>query len=156
MTKSGQHPGSGRFSLRDLDLTAAERATVLDFVNSWNEHGRPVLFVGAGMSRFNAVPKPSAPPGAKIQDWAGLIDTLRQRLSGGDDNTRARLPSDYLRIAQLHETQFQRSRLLDAVDETLATGHFVPGPAHERLKRFPWEAIVTTNYDSLIEQTFEN
>ena len=56
MTSSGKRAESGPFTLRDLDLTAAERATVLDFVNSWNEHGRPVLFVGAGMSRSNAVP----------------------------------------------------------------------------------------------------
>ena len=108
------------------------------------------------MSRFNAVAKPSAPPGARIRDWAGLIEILKARLSAGDAGTLRRLPSDYLRVAQLHETQFQRSRLLAVVDEALASIHFAPGPAHFRLKRFPWEAIVTTNYDSLIEQAYDN
>ncbi|HKO46875.1 MAG TPA: SIR2 family protein, partial [Polyangiaceae bacterium] len=156
MTRSDENAEDGRFRLRDLNLTAAERATVRDFIDSWSEHGRPVLFVGAGMSRFNAVRRASAPPGSKIQDWAGLVASLKGTLSGGDESISRRLPSDYLRIAQLHETQFQRARLLDAVEQALASRHFDPGPAHERLKRFPWEAIVTTNYDSLIERTFEN
>src|SRR5688572_22185917 len=84
------------FSLAKLNLTPAERSTVVDFVNSWKDHGRPVLFVGAGMSRFNAVPKPNAPPGAEIKDWAGLIAILREGLANrhphgaGSDGDRHR------------------------------------------------------------------
>lgn len=142
-------------TLADLTLSAADRATLSDFLNSWGEHGRPVLFVGAGMSTYNAVPRPGAPATAQIKDWGGLVNRLRQQLAGGDSNIEKSLPTDYLRLAQLHETQFQRVRLLDAVDEALASEHFDPGPAHARLKRFEWEAIITTNYDDLLERTFD-
>jgi hypothetical protein len=142
------------FTLDDLTLAAADRATLSDFLNSWVEHGRPVLFVGAGMSRYNAVRRRGAPSSAEIKDWGGLVATLRERLAAGDDDVLRRLPADYLRLAQLHETQFQRVRLLDAVEEALASAHFDPGPAHARLKRFEWEAIITTNYDDLLERTF--
>lgn len=144
------------FNLDSLTLTTADRATLSDFLESWLEHGRPVLFVGAGMSTYNAVRRPGAPASAEIKDWSGLVAKLRKRLAAGDDEVERRLPADYLRLAQLHETQFERVRLLDAVDEALASGHFDPGPAHARLTRFEWEAIITTNYDDLLERTFAN
>src|SRR5512133_2972329 len=140
MKRAENRTNCGRFTLQDLQLTATERATVRAFVRSWIDHSRPVLFAGAGLSRFNARAKSSAPPGARMGDWAGLIEALRRRLSGGSPALEAMLPTDYLRVAQLHETQFQRSGLLDAVEEVLDARHFLPGGAHERLRRFPWEA----------------
>jgi hypothetical protein len=156
MADSAKETADGRFGLVKLDLTSTERADVVDFLGSWKEHGGPVLFVGAGMSRFHAVATSTAPPGVEIQDWAELIETLKGRLAAGDTTVLERLPSDYLRIAQHHEDQFWRSRLLDAIEEALASPHFAPGPAHQRLKRFPWKAIITTNYDNLIERSYEN
>jgi hypothetical protein len=147
---------TARFGLEELDLRPAERATLADFLRSWDEHEKPVLFVGAGMTTFNAVPRPGAASGTVIKDWAGLIADLRTQLSGGDATLLKQLEgNDYLRTAQLHETQFRRARLLDAIDAAVPAGQFVPGPAHGWLKRFPWKAIITTNYDDLIERAFE-
>jgi len=59
---------TARFGLEELDLRPAERATLADFLRSWDEHEKPVLFVGAGMTTFNAVPRPGAASGTVIKD----------------------------------------------------------------------------------------
>lgn len=62
---------------------------------------------------------------------------------------------DPLRLAQLYQAQFDRRTLLDRIAHHVPSADFVPGEAHKRLREIPWAAIVTTNYDDLLERAFE-
>lgn len=140
-------------SLADLMLDPSDRAVVRAFVASWAEHCRPVLFAGAGLCK-GAERKPTAPTDASFASWSELTERLRHDLSGGDENLAKRLPADYLRLAQLHETQHHRQLLLDRIAEAVPSDYFDPGETHRVLVRLPWAAAVTTNYDDLLERAF--
>ena len=145
--------GTG-FKLDQLEITPADRTILRDFLRAWDDHGGPVLFVGAGLTKYESVPRADPPSASTFPDWAELARELRRELVGDNPDLDRKLPSDYLRLAQLHETYFHRARLLDAIEKALPIDDFEPGPAHARLCNFPWKAIVTTNYDNLLERTF--
>jgi hypothetical protein len=136
-----------------LDLPAADRAIVQSFVAAWREHSPPVLFVGSGLSKM-AVRKPSAPLGAAFRDWSELTKILADELANGDPALASRVPKNDLRVAELHEAQHLRATLLDRVQAAVPMEHFDPGEVHRRLSRLPWAAVVTTNYDDLVERAF--
>jgi SIR2-like domain len=60
-----------------------------------------------------------------------------------------------LRLAQLFETEFGRSQLIARVAYHVPASDFMPGDAHRRLPTIPWAAVVTTNYDDLLERAFD-
>lgn len=49
------------FSIEQLSMEASEKAILREFVEAWDLHAQPVLFVGAGLSKFEAAPRPGAP-----------------------------------------------------------------------------------------------
>lgn len=144
-----------RFGIAQLELKPEEKSALMAFVRSWKDHAKPVLFAGAGLSR-NAKRRPQAPTTSKFASWSELMDVLRKELSNGDETIEALLPSDPLRLAQVYEFQSRRGLLLDRIAEHVPSADFVPGEVHRKLARLPWAAIVTTNYDDLIERTFSD
>lgn len=85
-----------------------------------------------------------------------LLDDFRHRLSGRNPDIERRLTTDPLRLAQLYEAQFGRRALLARIEHHVPSVDFQPGEAHRRLREIPWAAIVTTNYDDLLERAFES
>lgn len=142
------------FDVNALPLTAAEKSSLREFVASWERHAKPVLFVGAGFSKFNAKHNPDIPFRSRFGSWEDLLDDIRVRLAGDDSDVRARLATDPLRLAQIFEQHFGRVALLDLVVKHVPNDDYVPGAAHEKLRAIRWSAIVTTNYDDLVERTF--
>jgi hypothetical protein len=143
------------FSIDQLSMEASEKAVLREFVEAWDRHAQPVLFVGAGLSKFEAVRRPGAPGHSEFGAWIDILDDFRHRLSGGDPDIERRLTTDPLRLAQLYEAQFDRRALLARVEHHVPSADFLPGEAHRRLREIPWAAIVTTNYDDLLERAFE-
>jgi hypothetical protein len=141
------------FGIRQLGLQPEEQSSLLAFVRAWKDHARPVLFAGAGLS-FNAKPNPRRAPTSRFSSWATLIKALRDELSGEDATLAARLPQDPLRLAQVYQSSARRGLLLDRVAQHVPSADFIPGPVHWKIARLPWAAIVTTNYDDLIERAF--
>jgi hypothetical protein len=135
-----------------LGLVSPEDAASLrEWIRSWDAHPRPVVFAGAGLSAYNAVRKPGAPNNAVIKAWDALAADFTRALQV---EGFSQLPGDPLRLAQLVERQTSRTGLLDIVEAAVPEQHFDPGPAHEALTRLPLAAVVTTNYDDLIERAY--
>ena len=102
-------------------------------------HGNGVIFVGAGLSQ-----------GAGLSGWNDLLSPLAGRIG---------LPPDWhthpLRVAQYYENQFGRQALVQHVMEQIDTTGKGPTDNHHRLLRLGARTWVTTNYDDLIERTFQ-
>jgi hypothetical protein len=82
------------------------------------------------------------------------MDVFRNELSSGDPVRAKGLPQDPLRLAQVYESSARRGVLLDRIAEYVPSADFVPGKVHQKIARIPWAAIVTTNYDDLLERSF--
>src|SRR4051794_19274053 len=124
--------GSGRKYLRHL-------AQELAF-------GSVVLFAGAGLS-LNAVTKDGG--SNRMPGWQDLAAKFREGL---DEDLRHH--TDPLKLADLFETKFGRAALNEAVREAIQDQEHQPGRVHKSIVQLPFDEIITTNYDTLIEQAF--
>lgn len=147
--------GDGADALARLGVSNEERAVLREFVNSWKDHGGPVLFVGAGMSRFESERKPGVPDTVEIAGWSGLTEGLRAAATGGDPALDGALPHDGPGVAQHYGDRHGRRLLIDNLQRAIPYREFNPGAAHRALRGIAWCAIVTTNYDDFLERTFE-
>lgn len=112
--------------------------------------GNCVLFVGAGLSQAAGLP-----------GWKGLLNRLlswyeqnsisvpniaeiRELIERGDLLLAAEAIKD-----ATHAEMFRRA-LLDAIDET----HISLTPTHLLLPEFPFAAVLTSNYDKLLETAY--
>lgn len=143
------------FDLEQLNVRPNDKTILREFVLSWERHKHPVLFVGAGVSKYCAIRRPDIGSNSKFSSWIELLDDLKHRLSNGDEEIAKRLSTDPLRLAQLFQEQFGRAALLDVIDHHVPSADFMPGEEHNLLRAFPWAAVVTTNYDDLLERAFE-
>lgn len=124
---------SGRKSLRVLAPALAS--------------GDVVLFAGAGLS-FNACRNDGQPN--RIPGWKALAARLREDLG---DAIASDL--DPLRIADYYQARYRRAALIDVVTRAIADHEHAPGRVHETLAELNLRDIITTNFDTLIERTFE-
>jgi len=104
--------------------------------------GRWLPMVGAGFSR-NA----QLPDGQQMPDWNELGRLLNTEMP---DYT-AHGPIDAI---SAYEEEYGRSRLVERLAELLALGHARPGKAHDRLARVGFDLILTTNFDFLLEDAY--
>ena len=92
-----------------------------------------VLFVGSGLSRG-------------LPDWKGLIKPLADELGIATEG-------DLRIIAEYYKNEFGRSKLEKSIISQLQKD--VPlTNTHELLADLPFRAVVTTNYDHLLEKAF--
>ncbi len=107
---------------------------------------RVVLVAGAGLS----VNAPRDDGGAdRLPQWAGLARVLAQGLGAKHQH------DDPIAVADLYEGGLGRAALVSAIQRLIADDEYVPGSVHELVCQLNFRAIVTTNFDTLIERTFE-
>lgn len=99
-----------------------------------------VVFVGAGVSVNSGVP-----------DWRQLIDEFKRALPDSVQEEH-----DYLKVAQLYKEAVPPGDYLNNIQTILKDGKTHPNPIHGLILRLAPSHIITTNYDSLIEQSAEN
>jgi hypothetical protein len=142
---------NARRHLKDIaDLNDADRAALQRLARAWAEHPSPVLFAGAGLSAFHTRSKLGL--SARALRWVDLAERWRQEFErdGLKDP-----PLDPLRLAQLYEQAFGRSRLLDTLEAAVPEDLLELEPTYREIASIPWGAIVTTNYDTFLERAFE-
>src|SRR5258708_17078560 len=88
---------------------------------------------------------------ARAVGWLELAEIWRKEFEREGVKS---LPTDPLRLAQLYEQAFERSRLLDTLELAVPENELEIGPAYRQIASIPWGAIVTTNYDSFLERAF--
>lgn len=113
------------------------------------------VFVGAGMSKnaeYSEAGENHGPP-----SWAELSGMLVHQLCPDDSEKKEKLLRDtgavsgFLRLAQKFEARFGRPALNDLITEAVGPSRMRPGLLHKRLVRLPWIDIMTTNWDTLLE-----
>ena len=109
-----------------------------DFGRALRE-GEAAAFVGAGLSR-----------GAGFVDWKGLLQEF-----AADLNLDLEIEHDLTLVAQYHlnrEPAKSRDRLHAKLVAEFARAS--SSPAHDALARLPLDLVWTSNYDSLVEDSF--
>ncbi|MES2683481.1 MAG: SIR2 family protein [Pseudomonadota bacterium] len=104
--------------------------------------GRCLPFVGAGFS-LNA----KLPAGKKMLDWDGLGKAVAKTLPEYQYTTALEALSAYA-----HE--FSRVKLVEFLASALLVTSIQPAKPHEQFCRLPFERVVTTNFDFLLEQAY--
>ncbi len=113
--------------------------------------GQAVAFVGAGLSQ-----------GAGLPGWVQL---LWQMLDWGEKNSitlndRAELEDcindgDLLTVAEEMRERFGRAAFHQFMVDKIRMPKPMPAPTHRLLPGIPFSAVLTTNYDKLIESVYE-
>lgn len=57
------------------------------------------------------------------------------------------------KLAEEYIANFDRNKINNLIEQSVADEMFVPGELHKRLLKLRWSDIFTTNYDTLLEQT---
>jgi hypothetical protein len=119
--------------------------------------GRCILFAGAGLSA-----QVNRSDGSPLPNWSQLLleflewAIARQvRFWGDPEDIRAMInKGNFLTAAQELQDRLGTAALGEFLDRIFRDKSVVPSGAHRLLPRIPFRAILTTNYDSLIEGAF--
>lgn len=114
----------------------------LDTIIEAKKNNKLAFFIGAGFS------KNSETDLKKIPLWSDLINDLKKSL-GVENET------DYLKIAQLYYLQYGEYQYFNKLKKYFDVD-LKPSRVHEKLFDILPSLIVTTNWDSLLEQTAFN
>ncbi len=104
--------------------------------------GRWLPLVGAGLSATAATQDGKHPP-----SWTEMADLLKEDLAG-----TVGTPIDM--ISAFADT-YGRAQLVERLSEILHVRHIEPGPAHRAFAKLPFDTVVTTNVDFLLERGYE-
>ena len=103
---------------------------------------RCLPFIGAGFS-LNAL----TPVGVKMPDWDALGRQVAAALPVYQYTTALEALSAYS-----HE--YSRAKLVETLSSSLLLSSAQPGPAHEAFCQLPFDRVITTNFDFLLERTY--
>lgn len=107
-----------------------------------------VPFIGSGFSRNGICEN-----GYKIPLWEDLIRELCDILKV-DFKTLDKNAEIYLKIAQQYQKDFGRIELIKFLLDQVGSSSLKPGYVHELLTQYNFKTIITTNFDSLIEDAY--
>lgn len=96
-----------------------------------------ILFVGAGVSVNSGLPS-----------WSSLVDLFRTELKLEDLH-------DNLRVAQYYYNTFGKNQYLKKI-EGVFRKTYLPNELHHLIKQISPKHIITTNYDTLLEDEFND
>lgn len=127
------------------------------------KYGNVSLMIGAGFSK-NAQSKGMAsiqPP-----NWSELAEKMYEELypeplevqeKEGWNKQRIIKTSgkNVTKLADEYIANFDRNKINNLIEQSIADEMFVPGELHKRLLKLHWSDIFTTNYDTLLEQTVD-
>lgn len=113
-----------------------------------------ILFAGAGLSHLC----PPIPPHQKrLPLWRDLAEQVCARFhTDGDEVSLEDFGGDLLALFDyLSKRENGKSRLEMAVRDLLDTSKVSLSKSHELIADLPWAEVWTTNYDDLLEQSFQ-
>ena len=127
------------------------------------KYGDVSLMIGAGFSK-NAQSKGRAsiqPP-----NWSELAEKMYEELypepleeQEKEEWNRHRIiktsGKNVTKLADEYIANFDRNKINNLIEQSIADEMFVPGELHKRLLKLHWSDIFTTNYDTLLEQTVD-
>ena len=108
-------------------------------------HGVAIM-VGAGFSRCAAT---TYDTDKKLPIWRDLAQKLADEL-GESEHT------DALRLAQMYQDYFGKTRLYDLLKNAVEDEIWEPTKLYQDLLTLPWSEVLTTNWDTLLERASRN
>jgi HEAT repeat protein len=121
----------------------------IDFVKTLAQKLRDnqlVLFVGAGLSR-QATPLDGS--SRRLPSWNEFLSKIAASFGLNPDDYQM----DPLTVLDYVEKVHKRHKLNDAVRSIIDDLAFEPSESHKLLSKLPWAAILTTNYDTLLDRS---
>lgn len=112
-------------------------------------HGHAAVLIGSGFSR-NAERIDGTD--SCMPDWFGLADAFCEKLGISE---RDKQYADPLALAQEVEEIYGRPFLDDMLRNLMSDEDYLPSNLHKDLLRLPWTDVFTTNYDTLLERTYQ-
>ncbi|HVT60189.1 MAG TPA: HEAT repeat domain-containing protein [Thermoanaerobaculia bacterium] len=110
-------------------------------------NGQLALFAGAGLSHL----APRSDGGAgRLPLWSELARRVAE-ICGEDPVAFQNDPLDLFDAIVYGQ---DRLTLEEALRQVLDDGPFAPAAAHQELRRLPWAAVLTTNYDGLLAKLY--
>lgn len=103
-----------------------------------SQQNKLVIFVGAGASMDAGVP-----------GWGDFVGELAMSLPESIQDT---YKHDYLRLAQIYKETFDNKAYYDGVKTALLRNVKSPNAIHDAILELEPNVIITTNYDTLLEQ----
>ena len=127
------------------------------------KYGDVSLMVGAGFSK-NAQSKgmtSSQPP-----NWSELAEKMYEELypepleiQEKEEWHKQKIVKtsgkNVTKLADEYIANFDRNKINNLIEQSIADEMFVPGDLHKRLLKLHWSDVFTTNYDTLLEQTVD-
>ncbi len=110
--------------------------THIEHIIEASRNNRLILFVGAGISKDSGYPL-----------WREVIESFGDELYGKDKNYNF----DYLKIPQYYYNTFGKIKYEEKILESFGNHDARPNPIHKQIDRIAPKHIITTNYDTLIE-----
>ena len=108
----------------------------------FNDHCVPII--GAGFSRNADLTKKNCMP-----LWKDMGDFFSKEM----DETSTISPMDAI---SSYEHEYGKVKLVEKLNELLFINEAKPGSAHEAFCKLPFEVVVTTNFDCLLEKTYDS
>jgi hypothetical protein len=123
--------------------------------------GQCVLFAGAGVSRAK-VKTNGKTIEQYLPDWDGLLILLVERavqngLTTPTEGSKLRTAvkaGKYLFVAETARRLLGAREFDDALEDVFRRAELRPTNRHELISRIPFNCVVTTNYDKLLEATY--
>ena len=140
---------------------AARIPTVPDDLVDAVVRRRAVLFAGAGISRAE-VPGKGGGVEQYLPSWGGLLIVLIDRAvkkaqlvpSEAAKLRRAVKDRKYLFVAEAVRRKLGARDYDEALEELFRDPNLKPTKRHTLITQIPWSAVLTTNYDKLIESAY--
>jgi SIR2-like domain len=121
----------------------AMQGNISDWMMEKISRGQAILFLGAGSSKGAVGPK-----GEKALRGEELRDRISERFLGGKKKDRPL--SEVADYAKNESSLFEVQHFVGELFEPLQ-----PAPFHALIATFRWHAIVTTNYDLVVERAYQ-
>lgn len=109
--------------------------TSIEDIRAAIKDGKLIIFVGAGVSMNSGLPS-----------WKKLLEPMIQEMGLSNEE------HDYLKIAQMYYNERGKVQYFEKIDQQLNTQLKEPNSIHNAIFRLEPVHIVTTNYDTLLEE----
>lgn len=130
-------------SIKDIpDYPAFKKLAAALWREDTSTNGAAVM-IGSGFSRSAAS---NANPNQKMPLWNHFTNRVKREL-GREENDQ----TTPLKLAEEYRVYFDQSTLNDLINEVINNDVWQPGELHKSLLQLGWSEVLTTNWDTLLE-----
>ena len=112
-----------------------------------NAPGGAAVMIGSGFSHCAA---DNADPNVKMPLWSDFIERVKTQLEIKPEDK-----VDALKVAEEYRVHFSQNALNGLIEQVVNNSAWQPGEMYRDLLKFGWREVLTTNWDTLLENATE-